>query len=115
MEHIYKEAIEVTELNDRYGSSLELIKDSLRDGKYDLCDIELVYDDRCKEIYIFNKGKNKKLYRQSFTTLAISKKMAKYLGLDVVKRIKTQVNFFNVDGSKRGYKNAISNKTKGVS
>lgn len=43
------------------------------------------------------------LYTHDFGTLKVAKSVAKELGVPVVKQVRTQTTYFNVDGSKRGY------------
>ena len=43
------------------------------------------------------------LYTHDFGTMKAAKAIARTIGVPVVKFIRTQVTYFNVDGSKRGY------------
>ena len=43
------------------------------------------------------------LYTHDFGTMKVAKAIARSIGVPVVKFIRTQVTYYNVDGSKRGY------------
>jgi hypothetical protein len=43
------------------------------------------------------------LYTHDFGTMKVAKSIARTIGVPVVKFIRTQVTYYNVDGSKRGY------------
>ena len=103
MDNFYKNKSKVT-------NKLDSIKNFIFKGKYLPDELEIVFNQDEKLIIILDKKINQKIYTQRFSTLSAAKKIAEYIGLNVVKQIKTQVNFFNVDGSKRGYKYSSSNK-----
>jgi len=96
-------------------NNIDNIKKDISKGTCVLYNLEIVFNQDTKSIYILDKTTNQKLYEQPFSSLLGAKQIAEHIGLKVVKQIKTQINFFNVDGSKRGYKHTISNNIKGVS
>ena len=102
------------ELHEDNLKNIDEILIKISSGEYDSDELEIVFNQGTKSIYILDITSNQKLYEQPFSSLLGAKQIAEHIGLKVVKQIKTQINFFNVDGSKRGYKNTISNKTKGV-
>tara|TARA_R100001224_G_C4022056_1_gene149666 strand:+ start:280 stop:552 length:273 start_codon:yes stop_codon:yes gene_type:complete len=79
---------------------LEEIKDKYRP---DELWVELHQD--TYRVYVFTGATDdaEALYTHDFGTMKVAKAIARAVNVPVVKNIRTQVTYYNVDGSKRGY------------
>ena len=101
-----------TELGKDNLKNIDEILTKISSGVYDSDKLEIVLNQDTQQTNILDRTNNEIIFKQFFSTLGVAKKIAKTLGIKVIKRIKTQINFFNVDGSKRGY--AKKNKSEGL-
>lgn len=79
---------------------LEEIKDKYRP---DEMWVELHQDTHKVHVFTGPMDDAETLYTHDFGTMKVAKAIARAINVPVVKFIRTQVTYYNVDGSKRGY------------
>ena len=65
--------------------------------------VELHQDTHKVQVFTGPMDEAQVLYTHDFGTMKVAKAIARAINVPVVKFIRTQVTYYNVDGSKRGY------------